>query len=138
VRFAKPLAVGFSVLLGIALLLTAGYFAVGERVEVVIVRTTLADGTHQLTRLWVVDYQGDAWLRGTAGRAWLEQIRANPYVEVNRGGGFLPFLAVPIDDPAVRDRINALTLEKYGWSESVLRSLTMNPEETIPVHLDPR
>lgn len=132
------LAIAFSVLLAVALLLMAGYYTVAERVEVVVLRTADAEGSHELTRLWVVDYQGDAWLRGSPGRTWLEQIRANPYVEVNRSGGFLPFLAVPVDNPGVRDRINELTLEKYGWSESVLRALTLDPAQTIPVRLDPR
>jgi hypothetical protein len=132
------LAIAFSVLVAVALLLMAGYFSVAERVEVVILHTATADGSHAQTRLWVVDYQGDPWLRGSEGRAWLEQLRANPYVDLNRSGGFRPFLAVPVDNAAVRDRINELTLEKYGWSERVVRVLSLDPAQAIPVRLDPR
>lgn len=120
------------------LLLVSGYFVMAESGEVVVLETRDAAGAHT-TRVWVVDHDGKAWLRtGDPNSPWLTRLRANPEVAVERGGESREYLATPVEDAATRDRINALTLEKYGLAEQILRSLMMDASGTTPIRLDPR
>jgi hypothetical protein len=125
------------ILLALAVL-AGGYFALAESGEVVVLETYDAAGAHT-TRVWVVDDAGFAWLRtGDPQSPWLTRLRANPEVAVTRGGERHVFRAVPVADDATRDRINALTLEKYGLAEEILRALMMDPAGTTPIRLGPR
>ena len=129
------------ILAGIAvalLLLVGGYFVMAESGEVVVLETRDAEGAHQ-TRLWVVDDGGFAWLRtGDPMSPWLARLRTNPEVAVTRNGERREYRAVPVEDAATRDRINALTLEKYGAAEKILRSVMMDTSGVTPIRLEPR
>lgn len=121
----------------LVVLLVAGYLAMVESGEVVVLETRDAAGPHR-TRVWVVDHDGAAWLRtGNPKNPWLARLRANPEVTVTRGGESRAYLAVPVEDEATRGQINALELEKYGLSEKLLR-LMMDTSHTTPIRLDPR
>jgi hypothetical protein len=126
---------------GVALVLAyvALYIAMAERVEVVVLHTHDAAGDHT-TRLWVTDADGRAWLRtGRENGSWLPRLRAEPAVELERGGATLPFTAQVIEDPAAIARTNQLTLEKYGWSEKLLRAMGGgSPASEVVIRLDPR
>jgi hypothetical protein len=128
-------------LLTLALLVVALgglYVAMAERVEVVVLHSHGVDGDHE-TRLWVLDDAGRAWLRtGAANATWLPRIRSNPAVELERGEQTLGFSAVVIGDPSTVARINELSLEKYGWSEQLLRTLGTDPAGQVAIRLDPR
>jgi hypothetical protein len=114
------------------------WLALAERVEVVVLHSHGADGDHE-TRLWVVDDAGRAWLRtGAKNATWLPRIRSNPAIEVERGGQTLGFSAVVIGDPSTVERINQLSLEKYGWSEQLLRAAGTDPAGQVAIRLDPR
>jgi len=118
--------------------LAALYFLVAERVEVVVLHTRDAEGPHT-TRLWVVDDAGRAWLRtGRANASWLPRLRANPEVELEREGRRQPFRAVVVEDAASVARVNQLTLEKYGWSEELLRGDGAELDQQLAIRLDPR
>ena len=129
--------VGLSLaVLGVAL--GALYYAMVERVEVVVIHTHDAAGDHA-TRVWVTDDAGAAWLRtGRVNKSWLPRLRANPALEVERGGLTRPYTAVVIEDAATVERDNQLTLEKYGWSEQLLRKLGGDPGRYVAIRLDPR
>jgi hypothetical protein len=125
-------------ILGLVVSLPVFYFALAESGEVVVLET-LDGADAQETRLWVTDHEGYAWLRtGDAGASWLARLRANPDVAVTRGGQRGEFRAVIVTDPATRDAINALTLEKYGWRERILRAVMMDPAGVQPIRLEPR
>jgi hypothetical protein len=134
-KVLKSIALGLAVLgVGVAGL----YVAMAERVEVVVLHSHGADGDHE-TRVWVVDDAGHAWLRtGGANATWLPRIRSNPAIELERGGETLAFDAVVIDDPGTVARVNQRTLEKYGWSEELLRSAGTDPAGQVAIRLDPR
>jgi hypothetical protein len=132
-----------AIVLGALLALVVAFlglvYAAMESGEVVVVRAADAQGATHETRLWVVDTDGFAWLRtGDPDNPWLVRVRANPEIEVVRDGESRRFHAVPTTEPAVRDRINALTLEKYGWAERLLRAIALRPERATAVRLEPR
>ena len=126
------------VLAAVALALGVFYVVLAESGEVVVLATRDPSGAVHETRLWVVDHEGFAWLRtGEAHAPWLARLRANPEVAVTRGGARREYRAVPMDDAATREAINALELEKYGWRERVLRVAGMDPAGATPIRLDP-
>ena len=132
----KRFMLGLLVLLA---LLGVAYYGLVESGEVVVLETRDAAGAAHETRLWVVDHEGFAWLRtGDPKNPWLARLRANPEVAVTRAGVRREYRAVPSDDPALRDRINALTLEKYGFAEQALRATMVDPAGTTPIRLEPR
>jgi hypothetical protein len=126
-------------LLVLGLAYGALYVAMAERVEVVVLHTHDDAGDHA-TRLWVTDDAGHAWLRtGRANQSWLPRLRAQPAVELERGGATLPFTAHVVEDPAQIARTDQLTLEKYGWSEKLLRAMGGgDPANSVVIRLDPR
>ena len=104
--------------------------------EVVNLRTH--DGKEERsTHLWVVDDGGFAWLRaGRPTSAWLVRIETDPDVIVERGGTAIHFHAVPVHDPATRDRIHALMREKYPLADRIV-GVTRDPSGSVPVRLEP-
>jgi len=134
-KILKGLALALVVLVA---LLGGLWLALAERVEVVVLHSHGADGDHE-TRLWVVDDAGRAWLRtGAKNASWLPRIRSNPAIEIERGGQTLGFSAVVVSDPSTVARINQLSLEKYGWSEQLLRAGGTDPAGQVAIRLDPR
>jgi hypothetical protein len=57
---------------------------------------------------------------------------------VTRAGERREYRAVPVDDAATRDRVNQLTLDKYGAAEQILRAVMMDPAGATPIRLEPR
>ncbi len=126
------------VLVAIVVGLAGLYIAMAERVEVVVLHSHGADGDHA-TRLWVVDDAGAAWLRtGATNATWLPRIRANSAIELERGGALHEHNAVVIFEPATVARVNQLMLDRYGWSEELLRSMGSEPGAQVAIRLDPR
>ena len=69
------------------MLVALGSFFAGEQSEVVALRTIDDEGHAHDTKLWIVDHDGRPWVRGIRPTLrWLERIRANPRVELVRGG----------------------------------------------------
>ena len=105
--------------------------------EVVHLRTTDGQGAEHTTHLWVVDDGGFAWLRaGHGDTGWLQRIEAHPDVVVERHGEELHFRAVPVHDPAVRDRIHALMRRDYPLADRFI-SMVRDANGSVPVRLEP-
>jgi hypothetical protein len=124
--------------LALVVALGALYVAMAEWGEVVVLHHY---GEHDVktVRLWVVDDAGQAWLRTGADNAtWLPRVRAHPDVELERGEETLKFRALVMDDATTLARINQLSLEKYGWSEQLLRAGGPAPSGQVAIRLDPR
>ena len=126
------------VLAAVVLALGIFYGVLAESGEVVVLETRDAAGAVHETRLWVVDYEGFAWLRtGEAQAPWLARLRAHPEVAVTRSGERREYRAGVVEDAATREQINTLELQKYGWRESVLRVAGMDPAGATPIRLEP-
>lgn len=135
----RRIALVLAAFVGLLVLLLGAMRLSWELREVVVLRAQDDAGATQTTRLWVVDVDGAAYVRtGNPNNPWLLRVRAHPDVEVTRGGKTASYRAVPVEDPAIRDRVNAAVLQKYGWLESVLLWTFLVPERATPVRLDPR
>ena len=103
--------------------------------EVVTLYTRDADGREFETPLWIVEDDGSLWLRaGDSGSRWLERLRGQPRVQLERGGELLSFRAIP--EPDLTPRINALMAERYGWADRVI-DLLRDPEQATAIRLEP-
>ena len=132
----RRIALGFAILVAVVLVWGATEQLAAESGEVVVVRTFDAKGAAHETRLWIVD-EGDAvWLRaGDPGSSWLLRLKANPEIEVERGGTTLAYRATPV--PEALARVNAAMDDKYGFANRYIGMFFPRGRAT-PVRLDPR
>jgi hypothetical protein len=104
-------------------------YVASERVEVVTLKTKSGSETH----LWIVDHDNHTYLRaGTPRAGWYAEVRADPYVTIERNGVPLTYHAVPM--PEVRDLVNTLMREKYTWGDQVI-SMMIDRDASVPVEL---
>ena len=107
-----------------------------ESGEVVVVSSTDAQGEVVETRLWIVDYEGDQWLRsGSPMAGWYQRMQANPNITVTRQEKTNAFVAVPKLE--MRDTINAQLNAKYGWADDLIGAM-FGRDDAIPILLEPR
>jgi hypothetical protein len=108
-----------------------------ESGEVVVLHARDATGEVVTTRLWVVDHEGQQYLRvGADGSGWYSRLTANPDIQLARDGAPEPYRAVP--EPAASEAINRLMQAKYGWRDSVIGAMVGGRDGSIPIRLDPR
>jgi hypothetical protein len=136
----RKVAVAIGAALGLFLLLGLAQLLASESGEVVVLETLDAAGQPHETRLWVVEDAGAAWVRGGPDSGWVQRLLERPEVRAERAGAQSSFLAVPDRDPAVRDRVNVLMREKYGFADRFI-AVTLGDadrEAALPIRLDPR
>lgn len=103
--------------------------------EVVVLTTTNEQGNPEETRLWIVDNDGEAWLRAGGERsAWYRRILQDNSVTLMRHGSLSNYTAVPV--PAATDTISRLMREKYTWGDT-LASKIVDRSVSIAVRLEP-
>lgn len=124
---------------GILVLIVVGVFGMqfvaSESGEVVVLHSVDAAGVEQETRLWVVDFEGAAYLRvGADGSGWYSRLQARPEARVQRGAEIGSYLIVP--RPELSAQINALMRDKYGWADGYI-SLMFDRQGAIPLQLQP-
>jgi hypothetical protein len=108
----------------------------GEQTEVAVLRTSERDGRRYETKLWVVDYESDPWVRvANPERRWYRRLLEDPSVELVRNGQPKRYRAEPQPTPEVGAALDAAFREKYGlvdwWYGLLLR------RDAIPVKLAP-
>lgn len=124
------------ILIGLFLLGLGVVQVASERVEVVEMHTLDHQGEPMSTRLWIVDDDGQQYLRSGNGTSlWFERIQANPNFEVTRNGITEVYTAQLRRDK--RDHINALMHEKYTWGDTLISLITGARDAAIPVELHP-
>lgn len=117
--------------------LVLGAIAIDEG-EVVALTTFDPDGKSHLTQLWIVDLDGQSYLRAAApDNAWLERLRAQPEAVLARGEEDRAVVATPVSSAELRARVNGAMAEKYGASDR-LYSAFFDRSQSVPVRIDPR
>ncbi|NOX51553.1 MAG: hypothetical protein GXP16_13625 [Gammaproteobacteria bacterium] len=110
-------------------------FVAAESGEVVVVSIKDAQGNAQEVRLWVVDHEGDAWLRaGSPLAGWYEGITTQPKVGIVRGDK--SFNVVVQADVSSRAVVNDLMAKKYGWADQYI-SFLFGRDDAVPLRLEP-
>lgn len=103
--------------------------------ELVTLYTREESGAERSTSLWVVDREGFQYLRaGDGGSGWLERLRREPEVRVERAGKAERYQAVPT--PELTPEIDALMAEKYGLADRVI-AVIRDPSKSMAVRLVP-
>lgn len=106
-----------------------------ESGEVVVVTINGAQGNAQEVRLWVVDHEGEAWLRaGSPQAGWYEGITTQPEVGIVRGEN--SFSVVVQADVSSRAVVNDLMAKKYGWADQYI-SFLFGRDNAVPLRLKP-
>ena len=120
----------------VLMLLAAGTYWAGEQTEVAVLRTTDAGGIPYETKLWIVDYEDDPWVRAAnPDRSWYQRLLQNPDVELVRDGETRRYHAEPHDVPEIAAELDAAFSAKYGlvdWWYGVLMR-----DHPVPVRLAP-
>ena len=107
-----------------------------ERIEVVELVAANDVGERQITRLWVVDDEGMAYLRvGADGSGWYDRILMNDSVEVVREGVTAEYRVQA--RPEKSARINELMQQKYTWGDTLIGLMVGGREGSIPLELQP-
>ena len=123
---------GFAIVV-VALALPAHFALIELSGEVVVLRTQTNMGKWKDTRLWIVDDGERAWLHG-ADSDWMRNLRANPGVDVIRGGKRYRFTATPVPGP--HPRVHELLREKYGIADAWVRLIGPDGPDTVAVRLE--
>ncbi|MBL6753986.1 MAG: hypothetical protein ISQ56_05535 [Pseudomonadales bacterium] len=107
-----------------------------ERIEVVELIAANDAGEKQITRLWVVDDEGLAYLRvGANGSGWYDRILMNDSVQVVRDGVTAQYRVQA--RPEKSERINELMQQKYTWGDRLIGQMLGGREGSIPLELQP-
>ena len=136
----KKVAIAIGAVFGLLLLTGLAQLAASESGEVLVLETLDAEGQPHETRIWVVDDAGAVWVRGGPDSGWVQRLLERPEVRAQRAGRQASFRAVPDQDPVIRDRVNALMREKYGFADRFI-AVTLGDAEregALPIRLDPR
>lgn len=104
--------------------------------EVVTLITTDADGHRFDTELWITDYAGHLYVRGSPSRAWVQRLQKQPRVELQGDDRSGSYEARPIRDATVRAAVKAAMEEKYGAVE-LLAETVFERREPLAIRLDP-
>jgi hypothetical protein len=101
--------------------------------EVVELETYGPRGGTQLTTLWIVDGNGQQWLRASGGESsWVSRIRKNPAVHLTRDGQRKPFHAEVA--AGLLPRVNLWMHEKYGRADTLV-SVVQDSDEVVVIRL---
>lgn len=107
-----------------------------ERIEVVELIAPNDAGEMQITRLWVADDEGMAYLRvGADGSGWYDRILMNDSVTVVREGVTAQYRVQA--RPEKSARINELMQRKYTWGDTLIGLMVGGREGSIPLELQP-
>ena len=107
-----------------------------ERIEVVELIAANEAGEKRITRLWVVDDEGMAYLRvGADGSGWYDRILMNDSVEVVREGVTAEYRVQARPEKSVR--INELMQQKYTWGDTLIGQMLGGRDGSIPLELQP-
>lgn len=121
---------------GLLMLLVVGAALWIDEGEVVTLRTSDAEGRDFETELWITEYGGDLYVRGTLNRPWVKRLRAQPRVELVRAGRTEVYRAQLVEDAGVAAGVGAAMVEKYGNAERLAEAI-FDLQPPVAIRLDP-
>lgn len=90
--------------------------------EVVELETVDERGRKFVTSLWIVDREGDAWLRaGSPDSTWLMRVVKFPEISLTRDGSKSSYRAEVVEDYS--RQINQWMREKYGRADMLISTI---------------
>lgn len=122
-------------LFGLALIIAVLQIAASERVEVVQLHTIKGGGEKVVTRLWVVDYDGHAYLRGDTGSDWFQRLQSSDKFTLIRGDETGEFTHRVKNENI--DMINKLMRGKYTWGDEIIEIGVGSRAESNAIELTP-
>jgi hypothetical protein len=129
-------SLGLGLLLACVALPAAAAYPDWERlagVEVIEVLTTDADGARRETKVWFVLLDGQPYLRTSRSR-WLENLRREPEFVVRIEGVEYPARAEELSGEEIVERVDAASLEKYGWQERLIHPFRIRTPDILRIH----
>ena len=140
---ARRLGIALAIVASLFLIAVAGSVALIESQEVVVIRTTDTEGEAHSARVWVVDYEGGAWVApGNRTNGWFQRLLLNPRVELTRSGTRRCYTGTVVEGPAALPVLERF-LEKYrsvirvtGFLNRLLEPRG-DPSEPVAVRLSP-
>ena len=104
-----------------------------ERIEVVELHTLDDKNKTLITRLWVVDYKGHAYLRsGGDTSGWFQRLSRSNTIVLSRNDSEKTYTTAI--KPEFAATLNQLMQEKYTWGDTIIGFL-FGREETIAIQL---
>ncbi len=101
-----------------------------QHVGVIDVVTQDADGDVRTTPVWFVLIDGEPYLR-TSGSRWLENLRRDPEHRLVIEDREYAARAEIVEGDALVARIDAASLEKYGWQERFIHAFRMRTPDIL-------
>jgi len=123
------------VVLGLALIIGGLQIVASERVEVVQLHTVNEAGEEVVTRLWVVDYDGHAYLRGDTDSEWFQRLQSSGKFTLIRGEQTGDFTHQVKNENL--GTINELMREKYTWGDQVIEMAVGSRAASNAIELTP-
>jgi hypothetical protein len=123
------------IFLALILTLVGLQVAASERIEVVELHTIDEAGEEVVTRLWVVDHDGHAYLRGETDSGWFTRLRAADTISLTRGDETGDFTHTVKNENI--DTINELMREKYTWGDRFIEIAMGSRAESNAIELIP-
>ncbi|MBT3623503.1 MAG: hypothetical protein HN526_05355 [Gammaproteobacteria bacterium] len=123
------------IVLGLALIIGGLQVVASERVEVVQLHTITEAGEEVVTRLWVVDYNGHAYLRGDNDSEWFKRLQSSRKFTLIRGEQTGDFTHRVKNENI--DTINQLMRKKYTWGDRVIEMAIGGRAESNAIELTP-
>lgn len=106
------------IVIRLALIMGGLQISASERIEVVQLYTVSQTGEKVVTRLWVVDYDGHAYLRGETDSGWFRRLQSSDKFTLIRGER-TDYFTHTVKNENI-DTINKLMREKYIWGDQVI------------------
>ena len=123
------------IVLGLTLIIGGLQVIASERVEVVQLHTINEAGEEVVTRLWVVDYNGHAYLRGDNDSEWFKRLQSSRKFTLIRGEQTGDFTHRVKNENI--DTVNELMREKYTWGDRVIEIAMGSRAESNAIELTP-
>jgi hypothetical protein len=106
-----------------------------EKGEVVTIETRDAEGEPVTTRLWIVEVDGELYVRGPRHSQWIQNLMERPDVSLVRGDDLAGYRASAVNDPTLVADVDGAFSRKYGFAERWVDEI-FNHTDPVAVRLE--